>query len=396
MVGPSADVVVIGGGVIGCSAAYHLAKAGLKVTLVERGAICSGTSSACDGGLILQTKKPGFHLDLARASVALFPGLAAELPSDFELKYASAMLVIRSPESRAAMEHFVEEQRAGGLAVRLLSAAEAREVEPGLQGDFEAATYLDERDGPVDGMVNPPYLAYAFARGALARGARILAEAPVERIELSAGRVAAVQTPRGRIPCAAVVNATGAWAPEVGRLVGLNIPIRPRRGQIVITECLPPVVGRFVVDATYAALKYNPDLLAGRAEADLPIPLAVEQTKAGSFLLGSTREFVGYDRRTWPSAVARIATSAAALIPALRNARVNRTFAGLRPATPDGLPIVGPVEAVPGFYMAAGHEGDGISLSAITGQLIADSVQGLPTSLLLENLSLSRFHRPSG
>lgn len=382
---------MIGGGVIGCSAAYHLAKMGLRVTLVERGAICSGTSSACDGGLILQTKQPGFHLDLARASVALYPALADELPMDFEFKLAGAMLVIRSPESRAAMDHFVAEQRAGGLPVRILSAAEARELEPALQGHFEAATHLDPRDGVTDGMVNPPYLAYAFARGAVARGARILAEAPVAAIELQAGRVAAVRTPRGRIPCAAVVNATGAWAPEIGRLVGLDVPIRPRRGQIVITERLPPLVGRFVVDATYVALKYNPNLLAGRPAADLPIPLAVEQTKAGSFLLGSTREFVGYDRRTWPSSTSRIAAEAAAVIPALRNARVNRTFAGLRPATPDGLPIVGPVESVPGFYMAAGHEGDGISLSAITGLLIAQSIQGIPTALPLDKLLLSRF-----
>ena len=387
------DCVVIGGGVVGCSVTYQLTRAGLGVVLLERGAICSGTSSACDGGLILQTKQPGLHLDLARASVAMFPRLVEELPVDFEYRAASAMLIIGSPDSRAAMDHFLAEQRASGLDVRLLSPAEARSLEPALEGDFEAATYLDERSGPTDGMVNPPYLTYGFARAARELGARIFAEADVEAIELTAGRVTAVRTRQERVPCAAVVNAAGAWAPEIGRMVGLTVPIRPRRGQIVVTECLPPTVRRFVVDATYVALKYNPALLSGQSGNQLPIPLAVEQTATGSFLLGSTREFVGYDRRTWPSSTARIVGEAARLIPALRRARVNRTFAGLRPSTPDGLPIVGPVDEVPGFFMAAGHEGDGISLSAITGLLVAQAVQGLPTSFSLERLALSRFGR---
>ena len=146
-----------------------------------------------------------------------------------------------------------------------------------------------------------------------------------------------------------------------------------------------------MVDATYIALKYDPAALAGGPKADLPIPLALEQTRAGSFLLGSTREFVGFDRRTWPSAIAAILEAATSLIPALRSARVNRTFAGLRPATPDGLPIIGPVAEIPGFYIAAGHEGDGIALSAITGKLIAESLQGRPTSVPLDRLLLSRF-----
>lgn len=385
------DGVVIGGGIIGCSVAYHLAKAGVRVAVVERGALGAGTSAACDGGLLLQTKQPGLHLDLARASIARLAALAEELDWDFEYQPASAMLVIRTADSRAAMERFIAEQRAAGLAVRLLAPREARELEPALEGPFKAATYLDATDGLTDGMVNPPYLTYAFARGAVAHGARIITEAPVEAIELAGGRVAAVRTPRGRIACDFVVNAAGAWAPEIGRLVGLEIPIRPRRGQLVVTECLPPLIGRFILDATYIALKYNPALLAGAPEAALPVPLALEQTRAGSMLLGSTREYVGYDRQTTRAAIARIVHQAIELIPALRTAAVLRTFAGLRPATPDGLPIIGPVAEVPGFYLAAGHEGDGIALSAITGQLIAEAVLGQPTALPLEGLRLERF-----
>lgn len=385
------DGVIIGGGIIGCSVAYHLARAGLRVAVVERAALGAGTSAACDGGLLLQTKQPGLHLDLARASITRLAALAQELEWDFEFQSASAMLVIRTPESRAAMERFVAQQRAAGLAVRLLEPPEVRALEPALEGPLEAATYLDPAEGLTDGMANPPYLTYAFARGAVAHGARILTDAPVAAIERAHGRVVAVRTPRGRIACGFVVNAAGAWAPEIGRLVGLEIPIRPRRGQLVVTECLPPLVGRFILDATYIALKYDPSLLAGTTQADLPVPLALEQTRAGSFLIGSTREYVGYDRQTTRPAVARIVRQAIELIPALRNATVLRTFAGLRPATPDGLPIIGPVEEVPGFYLAAGHEGDGIALSAITGQLIAEAVLGQPTTLPLDGLRLERF-----
>ena len=383
--------VVVGAGVIGCSVAYQLARRGVRVCLVERGAICSGTSSACDGGLLLQTKKPGLHLDLARASLALFPQLAEELPGDFEYQRASAMLVSRDAATRAAMESFVAEQRAAGLAVRLLSPPEVRELEPALQGELEAATYLDPADGPTDGMVNPPYLAHALARGAVALGAEIRAGEPVVAIERQAGQVTAVRTTTSRLPCEQLVLAAGAWTPELTRLVGLEVPIRPRRGQIVITECLPPLVGRFVLDAAYVALKYDPGLLAGRSGDRLPVPLALEQSRAGSLLLGSTREYVGYDRRTWPSAIASILRAATDLIPALRRARVNRTFAGLRPSTPDGLPILGPVDEAPGLFLAAGHEGDGIALSAITGQLVAQAMVGDPTDLPLDGLLLRRF-----
>ncbi len=141
-----------------------------------------------------------------------------------------------------------------------------------------------------------------------------------------------------------------------------------------------------MISAKYIAAKYNPDIAKGSGEG-----ISVEQTKNGNFLLGSTREFVGYDKRTTTKGLQHIAAKTAGIIPALRQINVIRAFAGLRPYTPDGLPILGPVENISGFIMAAGHEGDGIALSPITGELIAQMIATGKSDISLKAFRLSRF-----
>jgi sarcosine oxidase subunit beta len=238
----------------------------------------------------------------------------------------------------------------------------------------------------LDGRVNPISLALAFLQGAKARGAKIYPFTGVTGFSRKSHRLVGVKTTRGNIETRVVVNAAGVHATEIGKMIDVEIPIKPRRGQILVTEALPPLLARGLLSAKYLVAKYNPSL----AETG-ELGVSIEQTKSGGFLLGSTREFVGFDRRTTWSAMKQIALQTSRILPVLREVRVIRTFAGLRPYTPDGLPILGPVRNMEGFFMAAGHEGDGIALSPITGHLIAEWIAEGSPGMDLSEFSLERF-----
>jgi glycine/D-amino acid oxidase-like deaminating enzyme len=377
----SADVVIIGGGVIGSSIAYHLSKRKIEVLVLEKKGLVSGTSSACDGLVYLQSKRPGPHLKLAMESRKRFDSLQEELGADIEFRSRGGMVVVETREELEAMRLFVEEQKETGLEVALLGTKEARDLEPSLSEGVLGCTY-----SPLDGQVNPIALGLAFLQAAKARGAKICAFAGVTGFSRKNHRVVGVKTDRGNVETRVVVNAAGVHATEIGKMIDVEVPIRPRRGQILVTEAVPPLLTRGVLSAKYLATKYNPSL----AETG-ELGVSIEQTKNGGLLLGSTREFVGFDRRTTWSAMKDIALQTSRIIPALRDLRVIRTFAGLRPSTPDGLPILGPAPNVEGVFIAAGHEGDGIALSPITGQIIAEWIAtGLP-SMDVSPFSLERF-----
>jgi len=379
-----ADVVVIGGGVIGSSVAYHLSKQKMSVLLLEQNGLVSGTSGACDGLIYLQSKKPGPHLKLAMESRRRFDSLQHELGQDIEFRSHGGMIVAETQEELKAMRLFVEEQKETGLDVALLDAKQARELEPSLSEGILGCSY-----SPLDGQVNPIALALAFLRKAKEKGAKIFPHTGVKGFGLESDRMVCVRTAEGTVETKRVVNAAGVHAPELGRMVGVAIPIKPRRGQIVVTEAYAPLLKRGLLSATYIAAKYNP-ALAETGE----LGISIEQTKSGGFLLGSTREFVGFDRRTTLSAMQRIAAQTSRILPALRDLRVIRTFAGLRPSSPDGLPLLGPVPGVEGFFMAAGHEGDGIALSPVTGQIIAEWIAEGSPGMDMSPFAVERFSSP--
>ena len=380
MLPASADVVVIGGGVIGASIAYHLAKRKVDVVLLEKGDAASGSSGACGGTIFLQTKSPGTHLELALESSRRFVHLEQELGAGFEYHCQGGMIVVEHDEELRTMEKFVEKQNNSGLEVSLLDPKQARELEPSLSEKIWGATF-----SPMDAQVNPMFLTFAFLKAAQGLGAKILTNTRATGFQRTSNCIKSVKTDKGEIRTDTVVNAGGVYAAEIGALLDLEIPVRPRRGQLVVTEAVGPIISRCMLSAQYIAAKFNPAL------AQKGGGISIEPTASGNFVLGSTREFVGFDNRVTPEKLLHIAKHVGRIIPCLKNLNFIRAFAGLRPYTPDGLPILGTVAGLGGFIMAAGHEGDGIALSPITGEIIAELIVDNNTGFPIEEYRLERF-----
>jgi len=375
------DVLIIGGGVIGTSIAYHLARKGVSVILLERGNLASGSSGACDGLVLMQSKKPGVHLRLAMESRKRLEQLTEELSVSIEYKRTGGMVVIETETELHAMRRFVEEQKKIGLDVSLLNSRQTRELEPHISERIHGSTY-----SPMDGQVNPIALTHGFALGAQSNGARIVTNANVIGIQVANDRVVSVCTEQDTYHADFVVNAAGVHSPEIGKMVRIRIPIQPRRGQILVTEATSSLARHCLISAKYIAAKYDTNIAGTKSEG-----VSIEQTENGNLLLGATREFVGFDKRTTVEGLRTIARQTIRIIPQLKDVNIIRSFAGLRPYTPDGLPILGPVTGIKGLIIASGHEGDGIALSPITGKLIAQMIVDGRTDISLEEFRPDRF-----
>ncbi len=385
-----AEVVIIGGGIIGCSIAYQLAKKGKKALLLERDGIGEGTSSGCDGFVFMQTKKPGKPLELALKSADLLAQFEKELGADLHYVRPGGLILIENEELLKIMEHVVEEQQKQGMEVRIISGDEARAMEPCLSDNIIAAAYSD-----LDGHINPIDTTQAFARGAAALGVEIETHCPVTGILMENGRVIGVDTAKGKVYSDTVINACGVWAPEIGRMVGMDIPIRPRRGMTLVTEPLGPMFHKVMLDSRYIAIKHHPEMAEGGDEfLKLGVGLSIEQTAHGNILIGNSRDFPeGYDRSVTYEVTRAIARYASKFVPFLQDVSIIRTFAGLRPYCTDGYPIVGPVKSVPGMIMASGLEGDGIALSAVIGDIVSDYAMDGTTKYEVDSFLFDRFEK---
>ena len=360
----SCEVLVIGAGVIGCACAYYLASAGLQVIVVDRGEVGGGASGGCDGFVFLQSKRPGKHLELAIKSAQRYESLSVELGCDLELERVGGLVLFGSPEERRAVEAAIPRQREVGLDIQLLDGPEVRRRIPWLRDGVLGASFLAS-----EAKVNPLLVTAAFARAAERCGASLRTWEEVQHIEVGRRAEHRVVTDHGTYRARWIVNAAGAWASRIGEMVGEELPIQPRRGQLLVTEPTPSVLRHILLSGSYLTAKL-------RAPAEpLGLGFAIEQTKSGSLLIGSTREFVGYDRRTTCEGITEITRQAVALLPPLHDVLIVRSFAALRPYTPDNLPIIRLSERVPRFVNACGHGGDGITLAPITGEMVAQMVR---------------------
>ncbi|PIM71555.1 FAD-dependent oxidoreductase [Streptomyces sp. JV178] len=373
------DVVVVGAGMVGAACALYAARAGLDVTVVDRGPVAGGTTGAGEGNLLVSDKEPGPELELALLSNRLWTELASEpgLGTAFEYDPKGGLVVASAPEGLAALEKFAAGQRTAGVAAETVTAGQLHDLEPELAPGLAGGVYY-----PQDAQVMPTLAAAHLVR---ASGARLLTGRTVSGVLRSPdGAVRGVRTDRGEIHAPAVVNAAGTWGGEVAALAGVHLPVLPRRGFVLVTEPLPPLVRHKVYAADYVA-----DVASDSAA--LQTSPVVEGTAAGPVLIGASRERVGFDRSFSLPVVRALAAGATRLFPFLERVRAMRTYVGFRPYMPDHLPAIGPDPRVPGLFHACGHEGAGIGLATGTGQLIAQVLGGRTPDLDLTPFRPDRF-----
>jgi len=385
MVPKEAEIVIVGGGVVGSSIAYFLCGAGRDVVVFERGGPV-GEASAANGAFVwTSTRRPGIDLNLALASIEIHRELQEELDIDTEYRRLGGLIIIEDERQIPALEAFREEREKAGVKLTMLGTKEARELEPFLSERVAGALY-----NPLDGGTNPLYLVIALQRRVEQNGGRIFHHTGVRGIEVEGDRVRGVITDRGTVRTEHVVNACGAWASFIGQMVGVEVPIIPNEMEFIVSERVPPVVSHIIMGASYVTEEYGKEAMIRDREM-FGCGLCIHQTVSGSMLLGATWRFVGYDKRTSYEETAAIAREVVRIYPPLKDLHVIRSFANFFPFTDDDLPILGKVDGVEGFIMAAGHCGHGVCLGPITGKLISELICDGRTSIPIDELSLSRF-----
>lgn len=360
-----ADVVVVGGGIVGAGCAYALSGEGLSVTLVERSRVAGGSSGACDGILLLWDKQPGPELELGRTSTALWRELAEELGRDFEYLQRGTLMVADSEEALEGARKTAERMTGAGVPNEFVDPQRILELEPHLARDLAGGFFF-----PDDAQLDPRKATLALLDAARARGLSVYTG--TEALGLlrdGSGAVAGVETPAGRFDAGAVVDAAGVWSGALLREVGVSVPVRPRKGHVLVTGRVPGLLQRPVMEGGYVGT-------VGSASEGVQVALVAEPTASGTVLLGSSREFAGFDDGVALEVMAAIARRTLRFIPGLATRPVIRSYAGFRPWSPDHLPFIGPVSGVPGLYLATGHEGAGICLAPVTGRIVADWILG--------------------
>jgi len=375
----ASDVLVIGAGVIGAATAYFAAKAGLSVTIVDQGLPAGGTSSACEGNILVSDKELGPELELTRYSLSVWKGELAEHRHLWEFEAKGGIIVASRPSSLESLNRVMKVQRSFGVVVEELDPAALRRAEPHITPDALGGAYY-----PEDSQVQPMLVAAHLVRLATESGAVFHAGATVTGILRDGDRVTGVRTSKGEFAAGNVVNCTGTWAGEIAALAGVNVPVMPRRGFVMVTEPLPAMVHHKVYAAEYIDN-------VGSSDAGLQASPVVEGTPGGTILIGSTRERVGFDRTVSTEALRRLAQNAMGLFPFLAEVRAIRHYHGFRPYCPDHLPVIGHDDRAPGLWHAAGHEGAGIGLSVGTGKLLSQALTGRTPDLDLTPFAPARF-----
>lgn len=380
------DVVVIGGGIMGASIAYYGSKAGLDITVLEKKELASGTSSRCDGNILAIDKDPGFDSQMSLKSQMLVHELDKDLEVSFEYRNPGSILVCENDAEMEAANQWVTKQKEAGLEFKMLDREdlknESKYFADDLYGGLECKT---------DSTVNPYMMTYSMFHSAEKNGAKIHTNTEVKNVSKNETGQFVIETNNGTYTAKKVVNAGGVWAPKLGAMVGLDIPILPRKGQLIVASRQQPVGLRKVMEFGYLISKFGGERIVDADMEKYGVALVFEPTESQNFLIGSSREFGGFNTKVNHEVTKLIAKRAIRFYPKIADMTVIRTYAGLRPWTEDHLPIISRVEHIPGYFIAAGHEGDGISLAAVTGKLIEEMLNDKETCIPIEPLQLSRF-----
>lgn len=376
----TADVVIIGGGIIGAACGYYLSGTGLDVHLVERTFPGSGTSRACDG-LILLWDKSGAELDLGQKSVRLWEHLQEALDEDVGFERSGTILLAETEEQLQAGREKAILLRDAGQVAEVLDSKQLLTLEPELAPGLAGGVFF-----PEDLQVEPRRATLALLAAARRRGLNLHTGTEVIGIRREgngSGSTYTLMTNRREFSTSQIVCAAGVWSNRIAAMVGLDLPIRPRKGHILVTSKRPRLIRHPLLEGGYVTTVESD-------AQDLQVALVVEMTTSGTLLIGSSREFHGYDREVSMDVIRAIAERAMRFLPRLAKAPIIRSYAGLRPWSPDGLPLVGPT-SLPGFYLATGHEGAGICLAPVTGKLLADALIGESVPPEAEGIFPKRF-----
>ena len=364
----AADIVIIGGGVMGLSIAYQLARRGVKnVVVLERGTLADGASGRNGGGVRMQWSSE-LNVRLMQRSIELCSGLAQELGFNIWFRQGGYLFLGKSKAERRVMEKNVELQNRCGVPTRMLAPSEARDLVPELSLDgVRCAAY-----NPKDGVLFPWPFLWGYATQALKRGVQIHLSTPVTAIEHGA-RGYVIRTPRGDLRAERVVNAAGAWSPTIAKMVGVDVPNRPHRHEILSTEPLKPFLGPMV--SLISSGLYFSQSMRGEIVTGISYP----DDDDGDVHLGSRLGFLGH-----------LSRELITVMPQLADVKVLRQWAGPYDVSPDGHPIVGEA-GPPGFYLACGFVGYGFMMAPVMGELYADLLTGKARHEVFDRCRLGRF-----
>jgi sarcosine oxidase, subunit beta len=368
-----ADVVVVGAGIMGLSIAYHLAARGVTdVTVLDRGYLCGGASGRNGGGVRAQWSSEA-NVRLMQESIRLCREFATKMKINVWFRQGGYLFLARTPEQRERLEQSVALQNHCGLSTRMLTPGEARRIVPELSTDgVEAASYSAD-----DGVVFPWPFVWGYAQAARKLGVEVLPFHDVIGFDTSGSRIDGVRVRASgattTLRTHKVVNAAGAWAPEVARLLGVALPNKPHRHEICSSEPLKPWLKPLV--------------------ADLSDGLYFSQSTRGEIVGGIANEYVppGLDQGSSHAFLGKYARSLVRACPVLGRVKVLRQWAGCYDITPDANPIVGPVSEIDDFTQASGFMGHGFMMAPVVGKLIAELVAAGTTTPLLERWNLRRF-----
>lgn len=364
-----AQVVVLGGGIMGLGLAYNLARRGLKdVMVLEQSYLCYGASGRNGGGIRAQWSSED-NIALMKRSIELCKGFAREMGINVWFRQGGYLFLARDEKILAGLEANAELQRRFGLKTRMVTPDEARGIVPELATEG----LLGGAFNPDDGVVFPWPFVYGYAQRAEELGATVCPFTRVVGLETEAGRIRRVVTDRGTVEADVVVNATAAWSPEVARMAGVELPNRPYRHEILVTEPLKPWLGPMVSllgTGLYLSQSMRGEIVGGMGDPDEPEGLTFD----ASFRF-----------------VTRFARTAARLLPILSGVRVVRQWAGAYDVTPDEHPIVGEVPGARGFVQLVGFGGHGFMMAPAVTEMAAEWLTGGKKDPYFDRYTIDRF-----
>ena len=373
------DVVVVGAGIVGAATASELARRGVRVCLLDRGDVSSGTTGLGEGNVLASDKDTGAELALTLHGLRLYDEIEDRFGEVARIRRKGALIVHPDADTWAGEATRVERLRVAGVAAELLGPEEVAEREPALTGSVVGASFF-----PGDLQCAPREITRALAAEP---GVGLRVGCGVDRVIVRDGRVEGVETSAGRVAAGAVVLAAGVWTGPLAASAGLALPLEPRKGQLLQLRAPAPeprLIRHKVVDGSYLRSVTSGD-------AGLQVTTVLETTWEGQVLVGSSRERRGFDVTVDDAVSEAMLARAARLMPERASLPRDSAWAGLRPWLPDHLPAIGPSAAAEGLWVATGHEGAGVILGPITGRLLAQAITGETPSFDLTPFDPDRF-----